>query len=82
MEFSPIGTSSNGKTAASGSAYRGSNPCVPAKSIQHFSRNVREEWSVRTRGNKAGVLVDCEIMVLADHVATRHTVSLCRPSGD
>src|SRR5436190_22774733 len=27
----PIGTSSNGKTADSGSAYRGSNPCVPAK---------------------------------------------------
>src|ERR1035438_1270183 len=25
-----IGTSSNGKTAASGAAYRGSNPCVPA----------------------------------------------------
>src|SRR4051794_25763099 len=25
-----VGTSSNGKTADSGSAYRGSNPCVPA----------------------------------------------------
>ena len=28
----PVGRSSNGKTAASGAAYRGSNPCLPAKS--------------------------------------------------
>ena len=26
-----VGRSSNGKTAASGAAYRGSNPCLPAK---------------------------------------------------
>src|ERR1022692_3480265 len=30
--FTVFGTSSNGKTADSGSAYRGSNPCVPANS--------------------------------------------------
>ena len=30
-KISRIGTSSNGKTAASGVAYRGSSPCVPAK---------------------------------------------------
>ena len=28
----PVGRSSNGKTADSGSAYRGSNPCLPANS--------------------------------------------------
>ena len=32
----PAGRSSNGRTADSGSAYRGSNPCLPAKSIQQL----------------------------------------------
>ena len=30
-----VGRSSNGKTADSGSAYRGSNPCLPAKRIRN-----------------------------------------------
>src|ERR1700688_644511 len=33
------GRSSNGKTADSGSAYRGSNPCVPAKSNSRAEEN-------------------------------------------
>ena len=32
-QFPPSGRSSNGRTADSGSAYRGSNPCLPAKSF-------------------------------------------------
>jgi hypothetical protein len=35
------GRSSNGKTAASGAAYRGSNPCLPAKVVHACSRNRR-----------------------------------------
>jgi hypothetical protein len=37
-----VGTSSNGKTADSGSAYRGSNPCVPAKNARHTAFDVPE----------------------------------------
>src|SRR5262249_38556589 len=32
----PSGRSSNGKTADSGSAYRGSNPCLPALNLLSF----------------------------------------------
>ena len=35
--FQPVGGSSSGRTAGSGSAYRGSNPCPPAKYLQFLS---------------------------------------------
>src|SRR5271154_7150115 len=34
LKWNLIGRSSNGKTADSGSAYRGSSPCLPAKLFQ------------------------------------------------
>ena len=36
LEDPPTGRSSNGKTAASGAAYRGSNPCLPANNLSTF----------------------------------------------
>src|ERR1700720_2956586 len=33
-----VGRSSNGKTAASGAAYRGSNPCLPANPFKNVMR--------------------------------------------
>ena len=33
LEKDNTGRSSNGKTAASGAAYRGSNPCLPANNF-------------------------------------------------
>ena len=47
MALSIVGTSSNGKTADSGSAYRGSNPCVPATPRQFWRYHQDMSWPDR-----------------------------------
>ncbi len=46
VEWIFTGTSSNGKTADSGSAYRGSNPCVPANPPYAFEPQLRYDGRV------------------------------------
>jgi hypothetical protein len=59
----PAGRSSNGKTAASGAAYRGSNPCLPAKIKMVRERQVQVHGIIapywRKRGVSGGFFVLC-----------------------
>gem|GEM_PF-4523444 len=40
IEIPFAGRSSNGRTADSESAYRGSNPCLPAKLLKHYGQPI------------------------------------------
>src|SRR5262249_9534778 len=51
-----FGTSSNGRTADSGSAYRGSNPCVP---VQNKTKDLYEKTILETTGRFVRCAPEC-----------------------